>query len=157
MYFYLIWLATFLQARPLMSHALEHEEFEGLADPTLEGNYVESEMFGMIEAAAACVRNSAAKRPRMGQVDSSSLLLFLSLFCFPRETYFSSNWQIVRAFGSFSDSDLTNGMSLGKSTAFDSAQQSLEIRALRRMQFVSQWYSREYSSKTAVTHWVAIS
>lgn len=56
------------QARPLLSHALDKEEFEGLADPRLEKNYVESEMFRMIEAAAACVRHLAAKRPRMGQV-----------------------------------------------------------------------------------------
>ena len=56
------------QARPLLGHALENEEFEVLTDPRLEKNYVESEMFRMIEAAAACVRHSAAKRPRMGQV-----------------------------------------------------------------------------------------
>lgn len=56
------------QARPLLSHALENEEFEGLTDPRLEKNYVQSEMFRMIEAAAASVRHSAAKRPRMGQV-----------------------------------------------------------------------------------------
>ena len=56
------------QARPLLGHALETEEFEELADPRLDGNYVCSEMFCMIEAAAACVRHSAAKRPRMGRV-----------------------------------------------------------------------------------------
>ena len=37
-------------------------------DPRLERNYVESEMLQMIEIAAACVRHSSAKRPRMGQV-----------------------------------------------------------------------------------------
>ncbi|KAA8529234.1 hypothetical protein F0562_033967 [Nyssa sinensis] len=71
-------------ARPLLSHAIDTEEFEGLADPRLEKIYVDSEMFRMIEAAAACVRHSAAKRPRMGQV--------------------------VRAFDSMATSDLTNGM-----------------------------------------------
>lgn len=60
-----------LQARPLLSHALDKEDFQVLADPRLENNFVESEMFRMIEAAAACVRHSAAKRPRMGQVISS--------------------------------------------------------------------------------------
>ncbi|XVF42957.1 hypothetical protein PTKIN_Ptkin02bG0001600 [Pterospermum kingtungense] len=55
-------------ARPLLSHALDTEDFEGLADPKLGRNYVESEMFRMIQAAAACVRHSAAKRPQMGQV-----------------------------------------------------------------------------------------
>ena len=58
----------FFQARPLLNHALENEEFGSLADPRLEKNYIESEMFWMIEAAAVCVRHSAAKRPRMGQV-----------------------------------------------------------------------------------------
>ena len=58
----------FFQARPLLNHAIENEEFESLADPRLEKNYIESEMFRMIEAAAACVRHSASKRPRMGQV-----------------------------------------------------------------------------------------
>jgi hypothetical protein len=52
----------------LLNHALENEEFESLADPRLEKNYIESEMFQMIEAAAVCVRHSATKRPRMGQV-----------------------------------------------------------------------------------------
>lgn len=52
----------------MLSHALDTEEFEGLADPRLEMNYIDSEMFRMIEAAAACVRHSATKRPGMGQV-----------------------------------------------------------------------------------------
>lgn len=56
------------QARPLLSHAIETEEFKALADPKLGGNYVGAEMFRMIEAAAACIRHSAAKRPRMSQV-----------------------------------------------------------------------------------------
>ncbi|KAK8478054.1 hypothetical protein V6N11_074067 [Hibiscus sabdariffa] len=77
-------------ARPLLSHALDSEEFKGLADPKLGGDYVESEMFRMIEAATACVRHSAAKRPRMGQV--------------------------VRAFESLATSDLTNGMKVVKIT-----------------------------------------
>lgn len=58
----------FFQARPLLSDAIDREQFDSLVDPRLEKNYVESEMFRMIEAAAACVRHSAAKRPRMGQV-----------------------------------------------------------------------------------------
>lgn len=62
-------MGFFLQARPLLCRALDREEFEGLVDPRLEGNYVESEMLRMIEAAAACVRHLAAKRPRMGQVN----------------------------------------------------------------------------------------
>ena len=56
------------QARPLLNQALDTEEFEGLVDPRLEKNYIDSEMVQMLEVAAACVRHSAAKRPQMGQV-----------------------------------------------------------------------------------------
>jgi hypothetical protein len=57
------------QARPLLSDALETGEFESFVDPKLGKNYIDSEMFCMIEVAAACVRHSASKRPRMGQVN----------------------------------------------------------------------------------------
>ncbi|KAJ4874590.1 hypothetical protein Rs2_39608 [Raphanus sativus] len=110
-------------ARPLISHALETEEFGSLADPKLGGNYVDSEMFRMIEAAGACVRYSAAKRPRMGQ--------------------------IVRALESLSAEDLTNGMRLGESEVFHSAQQSAEIRLFRRMAFGSQNYSTDFFTHTS--------
>lgn len=60
-----------LQARPLLTQALETEDFERLVDPRLERQYVVSEMFRMIEAAAACVRHSFVKRPKMGQVIST--------------------------------------------------------------------------------------
>ncbi|CAA7053530.1 unnamed protein product [Microthlaspi erraticum] len=105
-------------ARPLVSHAIETEEFGSIADPKLGGSYVDSEMFRMIEAAGACVRHSAAKRPRMGQ--------------------------IVRAFESLVAEDLTNGMRLGESEVFDSAQQSADLRLFRRMAFGSQNYSTDF-------------
>ncbi|KAK3222684.1 hypothetical protein Dsin_009709 [Dipteronia sinensis] len=105
-------------ARPLMSHALENEEFECLVDRRLDKNYADSEMFRMIEAAAACVRHSAAKRPRMGQV--------------------------VRAFDTLAASDLSNGMKVGESEIFNSAQQSAEIRWFQRMAFGSQNYSTDF-------------
>ncbi|BFG16946.1 hypothetical protein CerSpe_032200 [Prunus speciosa] len=108
-------------ARPLLSYALDNEEFEDVVDPRLGKNYVESEMFRMIEIAAACVRHSSAKRPRMGQV--------------------------VRAFDSLAVSDLTNGMRVGESEAFNSAQQSAEIRLFRRMAFGSQNYSTDFFSQ----------
>ncbi|XP_052481330.1 proline-rich receptor-like protein kinase PERK9 isoform X2 [Gossypium raimondii] len=112
-------------ARPLLSHALDSEDFGYLADPKLGGNYVESEMFRMIEAATACVRHSAAKRPRMGQ--------------------------IVRAFESLATSDLSNGMKVGESEVFNSAQQSEEIRWFRRMAFGSQNYSTDYFSESSIS------
>ncbi|XP_061990520.1 proline-rich receptor-like protein kinase PERK9 [Rosa rugosa] len=108
-------------ARPLLGYALDNEEFEGLVDPRLEKNYVESEVFRLIEIAAACVRHSSAKRPRMGQV--------------------------VRAFDSMATSDLTNGMRVGESETFNSAQQSAEIRLFRRMAFGSQNYSTDFFSE----------
>ncbi|KAK4597249.1 hypothetical protein RGQ29_015002 [Quercus rubra] len=109
-------------ARPLLSSALDNEEFIDLADPRLEMNYVESEMFHMIGVAAACVRHSAAKRPRMGQV--------------------------VRAFDGLATSDLTNGMRVGESEVFNSAQQSAEIRLFQRMAFGSQEYSTDFFSQS---------
>lgn len=111
-------------ARPLLSHALGNGEFDGLVDPRLERNYVESEMFRMIEIAAACVRHSSAKRPRMGQV--------------------------VRAFDGLAASDITNGMRVGESEVFNSAQQSEEIRWFRRMAFGSQDYSTDFFSQDSL-------
>jgi hypothetical protein len=62
-------MLSLFQARPLLSDALETGEFESFVDPKLGKNYIDSEMFCMIEVAAACVRHSASKRPRMGQVN----------------------------------------------------------------------------------------
>ena len=56
------------QARPLLMKAIEHREFGDLPDPRMENRFDENEMFHMIGAAAACIRHSAAIRPRMGQV-----------------------------------------------------------------------------------------
>ncbi|KAK6927989.1 Serine-threonine/tyrosine-protein kinase, catalytic domain [Dillenia turbinata] len=106
-------------ARPLLAHALENEEFEELVDPRLEKKYVESEMFQMIEAAGACVRHSASRRPRMSQV--------------------------VRALDSIDEfTDLTNGVKPGQSGIYNSTQKSAEIRMFQRMAFGSQDFSSEY-------------
>ncbi|KAM3324144.1 proline-rich receptor-like protein kinase PERK9 [Capsicum chacoense] len=107
-------------ARPLLGHALEKEEFDQLADPRLEKNYDDSEMFRMIEVSAACVRHSAAKRPGMGQ--------------------------IMRAFDSMLMSDLTNGMKVGDSAIYNSAEQSAQIRLFRKMAFPSQDLNSDISS-----------
>lgn len=55
-------------ARPVMARVLEGGQLQYLVDPDLEGNFVEEEMVRVIETAAACVRHSALKRPRMAQV-----------------------------------------------------------------------------------------
>ncbi|KAJ4833260.1 hypothetical protein Tsubulata_005094 [Turnera subulata] len=106
-------------ARPLLTEALEKEDFDALVDLRLEKNYVASEMFRMIEAAAACVRHSAAKRPRMSQV--------------------------VRALDSLDEfSDLSNGMKPGQSEIFNSREHSAQIRMFQRMAFGSQDYSSDF-------------
>lgn len=114
-------------ARPLLLHALETGEFDGFIDPRLEKRYVESEMFRMIEAAAACVRHSAPKRPRMVQV--------------------------VRALDIESEiSDLSNGVKFGQSTVYDSGQYSQDISRFRRTALGGESseydiYSSEYNSR----------
>jgi len=56
------------QARPLLLKAIETGDLSELIDTRLEKRYVEHEVFRMIETAAACVRHSGPKRPRMVQV-----------------------------------------------------------------------------------------
>lgn len=73
-----------VQARPLLTQALESGSLEELIDPRLENNYVATEMFGMIQAAAVCIRHLSSKRPRMSQVIktltfSSDLVIFIFL------------------------------------------------------------------------------
>nr|ADN34283.1 ATP binding protein [Cucumis melo subsp. melo] len=112
----------FNQARPLLAQAIEDENFDELVDPRLDNNYIDREMFRMIEAAAACVRHSAVKRPRMSQV--------------------------VRALDSLDEmSDLANGVKPGQSGVFDSAEHSAQIRMFQRMAFGSQDYSYGYSDR----------
>lgn len=106
-------------ARPLLAQALETENFEDVVDPRLENNFVASEMFRMIEAAAACVRHSGSKRPRMSQV--------------------------VRALDSMDElSDLSNGVKPGQSGIFESREQSAQIRMFQKMAFGSQEYSSDF-------------
>jgi serine/threonine protein kinase len=60
-----------LQARPVLADAIERGDHHELVDPRLQGVYNKAEMVRMVEAAAACVRHSAPKRPRMVQVSGS--------------------------------------------------------------------------------------
>uniref|UniRef100_A0A452XHL7 non-specific serine/threonine protein kinase n=1 Tax=Aegilops tauschii subsp. strangulata TaxID=200361 RepID=A0A452XHL7_AEGTS len=93
-------------ARPLLSRALETGKLEGLVDPRLEKNFNEVEMFRMIESAAACIRHSSSKRPRMSQV--------------------------VRVLDSLADIDLTNGVQPGQSELFNVAN-TADIRMFQQM------------------------
>ncbi|KAL0296787.1 UNVERIFIED_CONTAM: Proline-rich receptor-like protein kinase PERK9 [Sesamum radiatum] len=104
----------------------------GLADPRLQGQYADADMFRMVEAAAASVRHSSVKRPKMGQ--------------------------IVRALESMVISDLTNGMNIGESEMFNTGEQSAEMRWFRRMAFGSRdnspgFYSQDsWSSGSSHQH-----
>ncbi|CAK7353354.1 unnamed protein product [Dovyalis caffra] len=57
-----------LQARPLLTQALEDGNFEALVDPRLGTKYNDSEMASMVACAAACVHSSSWIRPRMSQI-----------------------------------------------------------------------------------------
>nr|WIL59877.1 nodulation protein [Melilotus officinalis] len=114
-------------ARPLLLRAIETGDFSELVDPRLQRQYVESEMVRMIEAAAACVRHSAPKRPRMVQIARA----------------LDSGDQLY---------DLSNGVKYGQSTVYDSGQYNEDIMRFKRMangSFVDSefdMYSSEYSS-----------
>ncbi|CAH8386932.1 unnamed protein product [Eruca vesicaria subsp. sativa] len=97
-------------ARPLLLRAIETKDYSELIDRRLEKHYVEHEVVRMIETAAACVRHSGPKRPRMAQV--------------------------VRALDCDEDSgDISNGIKVGQSTAYDSGQYNEEIMKFRKMAF----------------------
>ncbi|XVF01116.1 hypothetical protein REPUB_Repub04eG0060400 [Reevesia pubescens] len=55
-------------ARPLCASAMEDGNFSQLVDPRLENNFVHHEMERLIGCAAACVRHSARRRPKMRQI-----------------------------------------------------------------------------------------
>lgn len=56
------------QARPLLTKALDDGNIEQIVDPRLEKNYSPAEMMRMAACAAAGVRHSAKRRPKMSQV-----------------------------------------------------------------------------------------
>ncbi|CAF1962478.1 BnaC07g07110D [Brassica napus] len=123
-------------ARPLLNRASEQGDFEGLADAKMNNGYDREEMARMVACAAACVRHSARRRPRMSQ-------------------------QIVRALeGNVSLSDLNEGMrpgqsnvysSYGGSTDYDSSQYNEDMKKFRKMALGTQEYNAtgEYSNPTS--------
>ncbi|KAI4350854.1 hypothetical protein L6164_005261 [Bauhinia variegata] len=121
-------------ARPVLTRALEDENFESLVDPRLQNEYDHNEMARMIACAAACIRHSARRRPRMSQV--------------------------VRALeGDVSLADLNEGIRPGHSTMYssrgssdyDTAQYKEDMIKFRKMAFGTQEYggSSEYSAPTS--------
>ncbi|XP_039122912.1 proline-rich receptor-like protein kinase PERK13 [Dioscorea cayenensis subsp. rotundata] len=106
-------------ARPLLVNALETGEYEDLVDPRLENNFAKNEMSRMIEVAAACVRHSAPKRPRMVQV--------------------------LRTLDSEGDMpDLSNGVKFGQSMIYNSTQYSTDINNFRKMAFGTEDFSANH-------------
>ena len=65
-----------MQARPLCSKAAQDGDYSQLADPRLETNYDQQEMARMASCAAAAIRHSARRRPKMSQVNVNSFFLF---------------------------------------------------------------------------------
>ncbi|XP_009757853.1 proline-rich receptor-like protein kinase PERK15 [Nicotiana tabacum] len=122
-------------ARPLLTRALEDEKFDALVDPRLENDYNHNEMARMVACAAACVRHSAKRRPRMTQV--------------------------LRALeGAVSLSDLNEGIKPGHSTVYssytssdyDALQYNEDMKKFRKMALAtSQEYesSGQYSNPTS--------
>ncbi|KAJ0971699.1 hypothetical protein J5N97_019658 [Dioscorea zingiberensis] len=106
-------------ARPLLVNALETGEYEDLVDPRLENKFAKNEMSRMIEVAAACVRHSAPKRPRMVQV--------------------------LRTLDSEGDMpDLSNGVKFGQSMVYNSTQYSADIQNFRKMAFGTEDFSTNH-------------
>ncbi|KAK4792191.1 hypothetical protein SAY86_022626 [Trapa natans] len=116
------------RARPKLTRALEDGNIDSLVDPKLKGEYNHEEMARMIACAAACVRHSARRRPRMSKV--------------------------VRALeGDASISDLSEGVRPGHSTLYSSdygtRQYNDDLKKFRKMALAGQEYgSSEYSETT---------
>ncbi|PWA73773.1 serine-threonine/tyrosine-protein kinase catalytic domain-containing protein [Artemisia annua] len=120
-------------ARPLLTRAMDDGNFDSIADSRLRKEYNHSEMARMVSCAAACVRHSARRRPRMSQV--------------------------VRALeGDVSLSDLNEGIRPGHSSAYgshgssdyDTAQYNDDMVKFRKMALGTQEYaSSEYSRPTS--------
>lgn len=120
-------------ARPLLTRAIEDGNYDTLLDPKLQKDYNPAELARIVACAAACVRHSARRRPRLSQV--------------------------VRALeGDASLSDLNEGIRPGHSTVYsshgssdyDTSQYKDDMRNFRKLALASQDYpSSEYSKPTS--------
>ncbi|KAK1423594.1 hypothetical protein QVD17_18898 [Tagetes erecta] len=55
-------------ARPFLAKALDDQNYNGLIDPRLEGNYEPNEVARMVSCTAASIRYYAKRRPKMSQI-----------------------------------------------------------------------------------------
>ncbi|KAG8067513.1 hypothetical protein GUJ93_ZPchr0005g14340 [Zizania palustris] len=121
-------------ARPLLMRALEDGNYDDLVDPHLGKDFNHSEMATMIACAAACVRHSARRRPRMSQVvralEGDVSLEDLNEGVRPGHSRF---------FGSYSSSD------------YDSGQYNDDMKKFRKMAFNNNndYTSSQYSAPTS--------
>lgn len=115
-------------ARPRLAQILAEENYDDLVDPKLEGNYNKIELNRMITCAAASVRHSGKKRPRMSQ--------------------------IVRALEGdmISFDDISEAARTGQSSMFSSSGSEIEIRThsskmrqFNKLALASEEYTGEYS------------
>ncbi|KAL0386966.1 UNVERIFIED_CONTAM: Proline-rich receptor-like protein kinase PERK4 [Sesamum radiatum] len=106
-------------ARPILMRVVEGGGYDELVDPKLENNYDPQEMLRMVTCAAACIRQSARRRPKMSK--------------------------IVRALeGDVSLDDLNEGTKPGHSAVLSTSGSSLsELNKLRKATGLS---SQEFSS-----------
>ncbi|KMZ71649.1 Protein kinase superfamily protein [Zostera marina] len=120
-------------ARPLLTRAIEENKYDGLIDPRLQNNYDINEMARIVASAAACIRHSARRRPRMSK--------------------------IVRTLeGGVNLEDVYQGIKPGHSTMYnssvessdyDSAMYREDMNKFRKLALASQEYgSSEYSHGT---------
>ncbi|EEE62769.1 hypothetical protein OsJ_17572 [Oryza sativa Japonica Group] len=121
------------KARPLLMQALENGNYEELVDPRLGKDFNPNEMARMIACAAACVRHSARRRPRMSQVvralEGDVSLEDLNEGVRPGHS---------RYFGSYSSSD------------YDSGQYNEDMKKFRKMAFTNNNdTSSQYSAPTS--------
>ncbi|XP_039116189.1 proline-rich receptor-like protein kinase PERK1 [Dioscorea cayenensis subsp. rotundata] len=116
-------------ARPLMTRAIEDGDCTPLIDPKLGDKYNYVEVARMVACAAACVRHSAKRRPRMGMV--------------------------VRTLeGDASLTDLNDGVTPGHSSVYgssdyDTSQYNEDMKKFRKVLDSRDYSTSEYSAPTS--------
>lgn len=80
-----------MQARPLLTHAMEEGEYDELVDPNLENNYNPNEMARMVACAAASIRHSARRRPKMSQVNIYTTV-YVCMYVWTSKLSYQEEW-----------------------------------------------------------------
>ncbi|GMJ07682.1 hypothetical protein HRI_004437400 [Hibiscus trionum] len=116
-------------ARPLLTRALEDNDFDTLVDPRLNGVYNNSEMATMVSCAAACIRQSAWLRPRMIQVvraleDDISLTMLSNSSLNTSSEMFIQNARRCINNGDYSESTSEYGLNLNPSGSSTESQRT---------------------------------